>query len=366
MDTKKLMGYDRKIVLENGDEYYGYGFGYECDRVCELVFNTAMLGYQEIISDPAYTYQAIVMTYPLIGNCGTTDDDFESKFSTLGGLVVREYNDVPSNFRATKTLNEVMEDYKIPGIWGPDTRKLTRFIRDNGTCKVIFTSADTPKEEALEALRSSEIPGDAVEKVSCKKRWYSRTPNMKYSVVAIDCGIKHSVIRALNAMGCNVTVMPYNTSVEELIKMKPDGIYISDGPGNPENVECVINAVRELKGKCPIMGVGLGAEIIGLAYGAKTYKMKFGHRGCNHSIKCLADSTLDNCSQNHSYAIDGASVAGTELEITHENVFDKTVEGVACEKDKVFGVQFTPKCALNPDDNSKLFTKFINLMKGEN
>ncbi len=366
MDKQKLMGYDRKIVLENGAEYYGYGFGYECERVCELVFNTSMLGYQEIISDPAYTYQAIVMTYPLIGNCGTADDDFESKFSTLGGLVVREYNDVPSNFRATKTLCEVMEDYKIPGISGPDTREITRYIRDNGTCKVLFTAADTPLETALETLRSSVIPTDAVEKVSCKKRWYSRTANAKYSVVAVDCGIKHSVIRALNSMGCNVTVVPYDTDAEVIIKMKPDGIYVSDGPGNPEDVGCVIELVKQLKGKYPVFGVGLGHEIIGLAYGAKTYKLKFGHRGCNHSIKCLADGKLDNCSQNHSYAIEADSVNGTELKITHVNVFDKTVEGISCEKDKAFGVQFTPKCASNPDDNSTLFTKFINLMKGEN
>ena len=189
MDKQKIMQfeqYDRKIVLEDGTEFYGRGFGSECERVCELVFNTAMLGYQEIISDPAYTYQAVVMTYPIIGNYGTCDDDFESKVPTIGGLVVREYNDVPSNFRTTKTLNEVMEDYNIPGIEGLDTRELTRHIRDNGTCKVLFTSIDTPKEKALEILGATEIPTNAVEVVSCKKRWYSRTANAKYNVVAID------------------------------------------------------------------------------------------------------------------------------------------------------------------------------------
>lgn len=359
MDMQRLMNYDKKIVLEDGSEYYGYGFGYDCEKVCELVFNTAMLGYQEIISDPTYTYQAVVMTYPLIGNCGTADDDFETKVPTLGGLVVREYNDVPSNFRATKTLAEVMEDYKIPGISGLDTRELTRKIRDNGTCKALFTSAETTKEKALEILAATDIPTDAVSKVSCKKRWYSRTPNMKYNVVAIDCGIKLSLIRTLNSKGCNITVVPYDTTAEEVMKMKPDGIYISDGPGNPEDVQPVIDLVKTLKGKCPIIGVGLGNEIIGLAYGAKTYKLKAGHRGCNHSVRSLINNTLRNHLQNHGYAVDADSIEGTELTITHLNVFDKTVEGISCEKDNVYGVQYLPS------ESSTFYERFINLMKGD-
>ena len=362
MDKQRIMQfeqYDRKIVLEDGTEFYGRGFGSTNESVCELVFNTAMLGYQEIISDPAYTYQAVVMTYPIIGNYGTCDDDFESKVPTIGGLVVREYNDIPSNFRTTKTLNEVMEDYNIPGIEGLDTRELTRHIRDNGTCKVLFTSIDTPKEKALEILNSTEIPANAVEVVSCKKRWYSRTANAKYNVVAIDCGIKLSLIRTLNSRGCNITIVPFDTSAEEVLKMKPDGIYISDGPGNPEDVPCVIELVRKLKGKCPIFGVGLGHEIIGLAYGAKTYKLKFGHRGCNHSVHSLINNTFRNHTQNHSYVIDADSVEGTELKITHVNLFDKTVEGVSCEKDNVYSVQYVP-CEI-----SLFYERFINLMKGD-
>ncbi len=359
MDKQKIMQYDRKIVLEDGTEFFGKGFGYECERVCELVFNTAMLGYQEIISDPAYTYQAVVMTYPIIGNCGTCDDDFEARVPTLGGLIVREYNDVPSNFRTTKTLNEVMEDYKIPGIEGLDTRELTRHIRDNGTCKVLFTSIDTPKEKALVILASTEIPTDAVEAVSCKKRWYSRTANAKYNVVAIDCGIKMSLIRILNSRGCNITVVPYNTSAEEVLKMKPDGIYVSDGPGNPEDVPSVVELIKQLKGKCPIFGVGLGHELIGLAYGAKTCKLKFGHRGCNHSVKSLINNTYRNHTQNHSYVVDADSIEGTELKITHINLFDKTVEGMSCEKDNVYSVQYVP-CEI-----SLFYERFINLMKGD-
>jgi carbamoyl-phosphate synthase small subunit len=299
------------------------------------------------------------MTYPLIGNYGIADEDFETKTPTIGGLIVRDYNDMPSNFRYTKTLEEEMLDHHIPGIEGIDTRKLTRCIRDNGTMKAILTDVSTSKEEALKKIAEYEIPTNAVEKVSCKKRWYSRTPNMKYNVVAIDCGIKLSLIRTLNSKGCNITVVPYNTSAEEVMKMQPDGIYISDGPGNPEDVKPVIELVKTLKGKCPIIGVGLGCEIIGLAYGAKTYKLKFGHRGCNHSVKSLINNTFRNHLQNHGYAVDADSIEGTDLIVTHVNVFDKTVEGISCEKDNVYGVQYLPS------EGSTFYDRFITLMKGD-
>ncbi|MGN1080772.1 MAG: carbamoyl phosphate synthase small subunit, partial [Acutalibacteraceae bacterium] len=238
----------KKLVLEDGDEYYGYGFGCDCERVCEIVFNTSVVGYQEIISDPSYTYQAVVMTYPLIGNYGIADEDYETKVPTIGGLIVREYNDLPSNFRYTKTLSEVMEEYKIPGISGLDTRKLARSIRDLGSRRGIITSADTSAEKALEKIKNTPVPHDAVGKVSCKKRWYSRTANAKYNVVAIDCGIKLNIIRSLNSRACNVTVMPYNTTAEEVIKCRPDGIFLSNGPGDPEDVTPVIELVKKLRG----------------------------------------------------------------------------------------------------------------------
>ena len=249
------MEFTRKLVLEDGAEYYGTGFGYGGDAVCEIVFNTSMVGYQEIISDPSYTYQAVVMTYPLIGNYGIADEDYETKIPTIGGLIVREYNDLPSNFRYTKTLSEVMEEYKIPGLAGVDTRKLTRSIRDIGSRCGVITDADTPTDKAIEMIKNSPVPHDAVAKVSCKKRWYSRTANAKYNVVAIDCGIKLNIIRSLNARGCNVTVMPYNTSAAEVEKMKPDGIFLSNGPGDPEDVIPVIDLVKKLRGKYPIFGI---------------------------------------------------------------------------------------------------------------
>lgn len=265
----------RKLVLEDGAEYYGEGFGSERDAVCEIVFNTSMVGYQEIISDPSYTYQAVVMTYPLIGNYGIADEDFETKVPSIGGLIVREYNDLPSNFRYTKTLSEVMEEYKIPGLSGVDTRALTRSIRDFGSRRGIITDADTPKEKALETIAKTPVPHDAVEKVSCKKRWYSRTANARYNVVAIDCGIKLNIIRSLNQRGCNVTVMPYNTSAAEVEKMKPDGVFLSNGPGDPEDVIPVIELVKKLRGEYPIFGICLGHQMISLACGAETYKLKF-------------------------------------------------------------------------------------------
>lgn len=355
--------FDRKLVLEDGSVYYGYGFGSRSERVCELVFNTSMVGYQEIVSDPSYTYQMVVMTYPLIGNYGITDDDFETKTPTIGGMVVRDYNDMPSNFRYTKTLDELLSENNIPGIYGIDTRKLTRSIRDFGSRKVLITDADTSLDDAIEVLKSRDIPNDAVKKVSCKKKWYSRTSNHKFNVVAIDCGIKLNIIRSLNQRGCNVTVVPYDTSAEEIRFMKPDGVFLSNGPGNPEDVTEVIETVKSIKGELPIFGICLGHQIISLAYGAETYKLKFGHRGGNHPVKNMKTGKIEITSQNHSYAVDAKSIENTPLEITHMNILDNTVEGVAYEKDNIFSVQYHPESAPGPQDSSYLFDKFIDSMK---
>ncbi|MDE5985173.1 MAG: glutamine-hydrolyzing carbamoyl-phosphate synthase small subunit [Eubacterium sp.] len=320
--------FNKKIVLENGQEFYGYGFGADKAAINEIVFNTSMVGYQEIISDPSYTDQMVCMTYPLIGNYGITDEDFETRVPTMGGLIVREYNDLPSNFRYTKTLSEVLDEYDIPGISGVDTRMITRIIRDEGSQKVMICDADMPYEEALKTVREYVIPTDMVSRVSCKKRWYSRTPNHKYDVVAIDCGIKHNIIRKLNEKGCNVTIVPYNITAEEILNMRPDGLFLSNGPGNPEDVQEVINVVRELKGKLPIFGICLGHQMISLALGAKTFKMKFGHRGGNHPVMNMKTGKIEITSQNHSYAVDVNSLEGTSLKLTHSNLLDDTAEGV--------------------------------------
>lgn len=357
--------FNKKIVLEDGEEYLGYGFGANVESICEIVFNTSMVGYQEIVSDPSYTYQMVVMTYPLIGNYGITDDDYETGKPSIGGLVVREYNDHPSNFRYTKTLSEYLEENNIPGIYGVDTRKITRSIRDKGSRKVIITDISTTKEEAIEKIKNYQIPKNAVSKVSCKKKWYARTANAKYNVVAVDCGIKLNIVRNLNKRKCNVTVVPYNTTAEEVISLKPDGVFLSNGPGDPEDVKEVISLVKELKGKYPIFGICLGHQMISLAYGAKTYKLKFGHRGGNHPVLNLKTDKIEITSQNHSYAVDEESLKSTKLEPTHKNILDNTIEGVECKKDRIFSVQYHPESAPGPQDSGYLFDKFINIMKGE-
>ena len=355
--------FNRKIVLEDGSEYYGSGFGGGVPRVCELVFNTSMVGYQEIVSDPSYTDQIVVMTYPLIGNYGTADDDFETKTPTIGGLIVREYNDNPSNFRYTKTLSEILEENHIPAIEGLDTRLLTRSIRDYGSRKALICDAALPLADALKLLRETELPHDQVRRVSCKKRWYSRTSNRKYDVVAVDCGIKLNIIRSLNARGCNVTVVPYDTPADVIAGMSPDGIFLSNGPGDPEDVQPVIRLVRQLRGKYPIFGICLGHQMIALACGARTYKLKFGHRGGNHPVKNLKTGKIEITSQNHSYAVDADAIGGTGLEITHINLLDHTVEGLACPSDRICSVQYHPESAPGPQDSGYLFDQFIDMMK---
>ena len=360
-----VRSYNRKIILEDGGEYFGYGFGDGSDRVCEIVFNTSMVGYQEIVSDPSYTDQAVVMTYPLIGNYGICDDDYETNTPTIGALIVREYNDMPSNFRSTATLDEVMKKYRIPGLCGVDTRRLTRSIRDFGSRRVLLTGADTPREEGLRILRQTAVPTDAVSRVSCKSIWYSRVPNEKYHVVAIDCGMKQNIVRSLNRRGCSVTVVPWNTPASEIEKLSPDGVFISNGPGDPTDVPPVIEAVRALCGRYPVFGICLGHQIISLAYGAKTYKLKFGHRGGNHPVRNLETDRIEITSQNHSYAVDAGSLAGTRLTVTHVNLLDQTVEGVRCVQDRVFSVQYHPESAPGPQDSAYLFDQFLDMMEGE-
>lgn len=357
--------YDKKIILENGKEFYGYGFGADRTAINELVFNTSMVGYQEIISDPSYTDQMVCMTYPLIGNYGMADDDYETRVPTMGGLIVREYNDLPSNFRYTKTLSEVLNEYDIPGISGVDTRMITRIIRSEGSQKVIICDADMPYDEAYKMLQDYVIPTDMVSRVSCKSRWYSRTPNHKFDVIAIDCGIKLNIVRKLNEKGCNVTVVPFNTTAEEIMKLRPDGLFLSNGPGDPENVQPVINVVKELCGKLPIFGICLGHQMISLALGAQTFKMKFGHRGGNHPVMNLETGKIEITSQNHSYAVSVDSLEGTPLTLTHKNLLDNTAEGVESAENKIFSVQYHPESAPGPQDSTYLFDKFISLMSKE-
>lgn len=354
---------DRKIILENGIEMVGKGFGADCDAIHELVFNTSMVGYQEVMSDPSYTDQIVVMTYPLIGNYGVTDEDYESKNYSIGGFIVREYNDKPSNFRYTKTFSQVLEENNIPGICQIDTRKLTRIIRNEGSQKVLITDINTSLEEGLRRIHEHVTRHDQVQRVSSKKIWYSRTANPQYHVVAVDCGIKLNIIRKLNEKGCNVTVVPYDTPYSVIREMNPDGLFLSNGPGNPEDVHPVIQLVKEAQGKLPIFGICLGHQMIALANGLHTYKMKFGHRGGNHPVKNLLNGKIEITSQNHSYAVDASGKHDPALEFTHINLLDQTVEGLQIENQTLFSVQYHPESAPGPQDSSYLFDKFIENMQ---
>ncbi len=353
---------NRKLVLENGCVFEGYGFGSKDKRIGEIVFNTSMVGYQEILSDPSYCDQIVVMSYPLIGNYGLTSEDYESNSVYMAGFVVHEYNDLPSNFRYTETLGEKMEEYHAAGISGIDTRELVRIIRDNGSMKAMIVDIDVPTDECIKELKETIMDRNQVEKVSSKKVWYSRCPNPLYNVVAIDCGCKLNIIRMLNSYKCNVVVVPYNTSKEDILKYKPDGLFISNGPGDPEDVTPVIENIKALKGKLPMLGICLGHQMIGLAYGAKTYKMKFGHRGANHPVKDLSTGKIEITSQNHSFALDKDSLVNTGLSLTHVNVLDNEAEGVEDKENKIIAVQYHPESAAGPEDSRYIFERFVKNM----
>ncbi len=356
--------FTKKLVLENGKEFPGYGFGSDRVAVCEIVFNTSMVGYQEIVSDPTYTEQIVVMTYPLMGNYGFADEDYESKFPSMGGMVVRECCDAPSNFRYTKTLNEAFEELDVPGISGVDTRMITRIIRNEGTQRAAIVDYNMPHEEVMKLIRESEPKRNLLERISCKKRWFSRTPNHKWDVVAIDCGIKYSFIRQLNAKGCNVTIVPYNSTPEEILAFNPDGIFVSNGPGDPAEGTKVSETIKALQGKLPIFGVDLGHQVIAMSYGAQNVKMKVGHRGANHPVKNLESGKLEIVAQNHGFVVDEESIKNTPIKVTHRNLLDNTVAGIEVLEDHIFSVQYQPDCS--PESSSTyLFDKFIKLMEDQ-
>ena len=373
----KNKGNNRRIILEDGLVFEGTGFGDMSDRVYEIVFNTSMTGYQEILSDPSYTDQAVVMTYPLIGNYGMAEEDYETAVPTIGALLVREYNDEPSNFRSRETLDSVMKRFGIPGVQGIDTRMLTRSIRDRGSRKVLITDTSTSIEEGLRLLHSVKIPQDAVSRVSCRKVQIC-TPDStmgqncgllqdgnclnRKQVVAIDCGMKENIVRSFLRRGITVIRVPWHTSAEEICRLQPDGIFISNGPGDPTDVPETIETIRNLIGRYPVFGICLGHQIISLAYGAKTYKLKFGHRGGNPPVRDLETGKIEITSQNHSYAVDENSLAGTGLIVTHVNLLDQTIEGVKCERDGVFSVQYHPESAPGPQDSGHLFERFIRML----
>lgn len=357
--------YNKKIILEDGAEFYGYGFGAEHEIVAEAVFNTSMVGYQEILSDPSYTGQAVVMTYPLMGNYGICKADYETDQPSISAMIVREFNEEPSNFRSVETLNDVMRRFDIVGIAGVDTRSLARHIRDKGCCKALICDASVANIVGFTKLKMTALPTDQVAQVSTKAIWKSPAENSRFHVVAVDCGMKRNIVRSLNARSCDVTIVPWDISAAEVQQLHPDGVFISNGPGDPEDAKPVIELVRALRGKYPIFGICLGHQIIALSYGAKTYKLKFGHRGGNHPVKNLLTGKVEITSQNHSYAVDAESLEGTGLAVTHINLLDGTVEGLKSAADQIFSVQYHPESAPGPQDSAYLFDEFISMMEGK-
>lgn len=352
---------DRKLILENGQVYHGCAFGAREEKVLEIVFNTSMAGYQEILSDPSYTDQAVVMTYPLIGSYGMAAEDYESERPSIGALIVRTCHPEPSHHRSQETLGAVMECYGIAGISGVDTRKLNRTIRDSGTCKALLTGPETSTEAGLERLRRAVLPRDAVSRVSTPRPWTAGEGDRH--VVLVDCGMKRGILRALTGRGCRVTVVPWNTGAAQIQALRPDGVLISNGPGDPADVRPTIETVKALRGRYPMFGICLGHQILSLAWGARTYKLKFGHRGANHPVRALETGRIEITSQNHSYAVDADSLEHTPLTVTHRNLLDGTVEGVQCQQAQAFSVQFHPESAPGPQDSGHLFDRFLRMME---
>ncbi|UXS67156.1 carbamoyl phosphate synthase small subunit [Staphylococcus chromogenes] len=350
----------RYLVLEDGTYYTGFKLGADTLTQGEIVFNTAMTGYQETLSDPSYTGQIITFTYPLIGNYGINRDDFESLILTLKGVVVKEACKAPSNFRAQKTLDDVLKEFDIPGISGVDTRSITKKIREHGVLKAAFVDDETEIETTIQNLKTIEFPRNEVPTVSTKTPYVSTGFDLR--VVLVDFGKKQNIVRELNARGCEVTVVPYDTTAEEIIKMSPDGVMLSNGPGDPADVQVAVDMIKGIIGKIPFFGICLGHQLFALSQGATSFKMKFGHRGANHPVKDLSTGKIALTSQNHGYAIDADSLKETDLEVTHIALNDGTIEGLRHKFEPAFSVQYHPEACPGPTDSNYLFDQFIELM----
>jgi carbamoyl-phosphate synthase small subunit len=352
------------LALANGEIFRGWSFGASVDQVGELVFNTGMTGYQEIISDPSYAGQFVTLTSPEIGNYGCNDDDMESRGLFLNGLVIHELNQ-PSNFRSEKALDEMLKANGVPGIAGVDTRRLTVMLRSLGTQKAFLHCSDEDISEAEAIEKAKAWCGldnqDYASKVTCDKA-YKWNEDGKFKIVALDFGVKYNILRQLAANDMQVTVVPAKTTASEILAMKPDGVFLSNGPADPSAVKYAIECARELIGKVPLMGICLGHQILGLACGCKCGRLKFGHHGCNHPVKNLDSTEVEITSQNHNFALSMDDFP-KELEITHMNLNDNTVEGIKHKTAPMFSVQYHPEAAPGPHDSEYLFKQFRQYME---
>jgi len=350
------------LLLEDGTIFNGYSFGKIGETTGEVVFNTSLTGYQEILTDPSYTEQIVVMTYPLIGNYGINPDDNESSKPFAKGLVVREYSELASNWQSTKSLSQYLEENNIVGITEIDTRKLVRHIRNRGAMRGIISNEISDLDALLLRLRATpEMLGqELATQVSCKSKylWSKEYKNeSKAKIVAYDFGIKHNILRSLNRQAFDITVVPAWTSFEEIKQLNPDGIFLSNGPGDPAPLKEIANTIRHLADFYPIFGICLGHQLLSLAFGSKTYKLKFGHRGGNQPVKNLLTGKVEITSHNHGFSVEIDSLPN-ELEMTHLNLNDQSLEGLQHKHLPVFSVQYHPEAAPGPHDAAYLFEKF--------
>jgi carbamoyl-phosphate synthase small subunit len=366
------------LALADGRVFRGDACGAGGEASGEVVFNTAMTGYQEILTDPSYRGQMVCMTYPLIGNYGISPDDVESRRPWVNGFIVKEMCGYPSNWRGRMRLEDYLREHGIVAIQGIDTRALTRHLRDHGAQEGIISTVEADADRLVERARA--LPGlvgrDLVTEVSVAEshgwdqgtwdlaRGYTAPPEPRFRVVAFDSGIKQNILRQLSSLGCGVTVVPARTPAEAVLEMRPHGVFLSNGPGDPEAVPYLVESVRGLVGRTPIFGICLGNQILGLALGGKTYKLKFGHHGANHPVRDLSTGRVEITAQNHGFSVDPASVAKLGLDETHVNLNDGTSEGMRHRELPIFSVQYHPEASPGPHDAHYLFHRFIDLMSG--
>lgn len=350
----------RQLILEDGTVFVGEAFGSKQETEGEVVFNTGMTGYQETLSDPSYCDQIVTFTYPLIGNYGINFDDFEAIEPAVAGIIVKEAAKKPSHYRKEQSIDELLTSKNIPGLEKIDTRKLTRIIREHGTLKGKLCGIDANVDQIVSELRERPQPTDLVAKVSTKSPY--KVPGFGKRVVIVDFGSKSGIIRECIQRKCDVVVVPYNVSAEEILRINPEGVVLTNGPGDPKDVPEALEMIRGILGRIPLFGICLGHQLLALACGGETEKMTFGHRGANQPVKDLRTDRVAITAQNHGYTVRQSSIAETDLDISHVSVNDGTVEGLCHQTAPAFSIQYHPEASPGPNDSNALFDDFIDLM----